>query len=98
MASATKRPYRCGVQPRRSDEQLVQLGRAVGPEHVGGLGERDAGAEVAGVAQPAGVVGHAAEAVGVHLVEQRAGPRGRSAAAAADEQQDRARRAARPRR
>jgi len=52
-----------------ADEQVVEFGRAVGPQDVGGLADGDAGPQEAGVGHAAGVVGHALVAGGADLLE-----------------------------
>src|SRR5829696_513318 len=70
------------------DEQLVELGGAVGPQDVGGLLERDAAPQPARAAQAARVGGHASPSVGVELGLQRP-DLGVGAGGVAHEQEDR---------
>lgn len=52
------------------DEQVVELGRAAGPEDVGGLAIGDLRTEVAALLEAASVVSHPLEAGGVHFLEE----------------------------
>src|SRR2546425_344363 len=69
-------------------EQLVELGCAVGPEHVRGLRDSDAVSEVAGSLEATRVECHALEAIFVHLFEQHE-HFGVGCGGGADQQEDR---------
>jgi tetratricopeptide (TPR) repeat protein len=56
--------------PAAEHEQFIQFGGAVGPQDVGGPGNGDARAEVAGCGQGAGVDGHPLQAGGADLVQE----------------------------
>jgi catechol 2,3-dioxygenase-like lactoylglutathione lyase family enzyme len=57
--------------PSLEDEEFVELGRAAGPQDVGGLGEADVGAQITALGEEPGVVTHPLEALGLGVFEQR---------------------------
>src|SRR5215472_18468927 len=52
------------------DQQFVEFGRTIGPRDIGGLFHCDAGPQMAGCGQAAGVDGHPLQAGGVDLVHK----------------------------
>ncbi len=70
-----------------SDEEIEELGRAVGPQNIGRFGEADSRSSVATVHQVARVVLHPGVPVGVEFGAQRGGSRVTIGRVAQQEQQ-----------